>query len=80
LDVPQVGKTTLVSHSHKKPTVDAKGGQTAHVGVAKGAGAALAWNWPSSTTPRKSLIATVQYVESAGVQKERMRESLATLR
>ncbi len=59
--------------------MDAKGGQTAHVGVAKVPEPRLA-ELAKLYNPKKITYATVQYVDLPGVQKERMRESLATLR
>src|SRR6201998_1132818 len=78
IGLPQVGKTTLF-RILTKAQVDAKGGQSAHVGIAKVpeprlGGLAKLYN------PKKITYATVQYVDLAGVQKERMRESLASLR
>jgi len=59
--------------------VDAKGGQATHVGVAKVPEPRLA-ELAKLYSPKKITYATVQYVDLAGVQKERMRESLASLR
>jgi len=59
--------------------VEAKGGQTAHVGVAKVPEPRLV-ELAKLYNPKKITYATVQYVDLPGVQKERMRESLATLR
>ena len=78
IGLPQVGKTTLF-RILTKANVEAKGGQSTHVGVAKVpeprlVGLAKLYN------PKKITCATVQYVDLPGVQKERMRESLATLR
>ncbi len=78
IGLPQVGKTTLfriLTRVH----VDAKGGQAAHVGVAKVPEPRLG-ELAKLYTPKKITYATVQYVDLPGVQKERMRESLATLR
>jgi len=59
--------------------VDAKGGQATHVGVAKVPEPRLV-ELAKLYNPKKITYATVQYVDMAGVQKERMRESLASLR
>jgi len=78
IGLPQVGKTTLF-RILTKAQVDAKGGQTAHVGVAKVPEPRLL-ELAKLYNPKKITYATVQYVDLPGVQKERMRESLATLR
>src|ERR1700740_3747469 len=78
IGLPQVGKTTLfqiVTKAH----IEAKGGQGTHVGVAKVPEPRLV-ELAKLYNPRKITYATVQYVDLAGVQKERMRESLASLR
>lgn len=78
IGLPQVGKTTLfriLTKSH----VDAKSGQAAHVGIAKVPEPRLG-ELAKLYNPKKITYATVQYVDLAGVQKERMRESLASLR
>jgi GTP-binding protein YchF len=78
IGLPQVGKTTLfriLTRAH----VDAKGGQATHVGVAKVPEPRLV-ELAKLYNPKKITYATVQYVDMAGVQKERMRESLASLR
>ena len=56
-----------------------KGAQTAHVGVAKVPEPRLL-ELAKLYNPKKITYASVQYVDLPGVQKERMRESLATLR
>jgi GTP-binding protein YchF len=78
IGLPQVGKTTLF-RILTKAHVDAKGGQATHVGVAKVPEPRLA-ELAKLYNPKKITYATVQYVDLAGVQKERMRESLASLR
>jgi len=78
IGLPQVGKTTLF-RILTKAQIDAKGGQTAHVGVAKVPEPRLL-ELAKLYDPKKITYATVQYVDLPGVQKERMRESLATLR
>src|SRR5260370_8834858 len=78
IGLPQVGKTTLF-RILTKANIDAKGGQTAPVGVAKVPEPRLL-ELAKLYNPKKITYATVQYVDLPGVQKERMRESLATLR
>ena len=78
IGLPQVGKTTLF-RILTKAQIDAKGGQTTHVGVAKVPEPRLL-ELAKLYNPKKITYATVQYVDLPGVQKERMRESLATLR
>jgi hypothetical protein len=78
IGLPQVGKTTLF-RILTKANVEAKTGQSAHVGVAKVPEPRLA-ELAKLYNPKKITYATVQYVDLPGVQKERMRESLATLR
>ena len=78
IGLPQVGKTTLF-RILTKAQLDAKGGQATHVGVAKVPEPRLV-ELAKLYDPKKITYATVQYVDLAGVQKERMRESLASLR
>src|SRR6516165_3816093 len=78
IGLPQVGKTTLFQIL-TKAHVEAKGGQGTHVGVAKVPEPRLV-ELAKLYNPKKITYATVQYVDLGGVQKERMRESLATLR
>ena len=78
IGLPQVGKTTLF-RILTKANVEAKGGQATHVGVAKVPEPRLV-ELAKLYNPKKITYATVQYVDLPGVQKERMRESLATLR
>jgi len=78
IGLPQVGKTTLF-RILTKAQLDAKASQTTHVGVAKVPEPRLQ-ELAKLYDPKKITYATVQYVDLAGVQKERMRESLASLR
>jgi GTP-binding protein YchF len=78
IGLPQVGKTTLF-RILTKAQLDAKTAQTTHVGVAKVPEPRLV-ELAKLYDPKKITYATVQYVDLAGVQKERMRESLASLR
>jgi GTP-binding protein YchF len=78
IGLPQVGKTTLfriLTRAH----VDAKGGQATHIGVAKVPEPRLI-ELAKLYNPKKITYATVNYVDLGGMQKERMRESLASLR
>jgi len=79
IGLPQVGKTTLfriLTRAHVDP---AKGGQETRVGVAKVPEPRLV-ELAKLYNPKKITYATVQYVDLGGMQKERMRESLASLR
>ena len=78
IGLPQVGKTTLF-RILTKAQVDAKGGQQTHVGIAKVPEPRLL-DLAKLYDPKKITYATVQYVDLGGMQKERMRESLASLR
>jgi ribosome-binding ATPase len=78
IGLPQVGKTTLF-RILTKATVDAKSGQTTRVGVAKVPEPRLL-ELAKLYNPKKITYANVQYVDLGGMQKERMRESLASLR
>src|SRR6201987_530378 len=78
IGLPQVGKTTLFQIL-TKAHMEAKGGQGTHVGVAKVPEPRLV-ELAKLYNPKKITYATVQYVDLAGVQKERMRQSLASLR
>jgi ribosome-binding ATPase len=79
IGLPQVGKTTLF-RILTKANLDAKGGgQGTHVGVAKVPEPRLV-ELAKLYTPKKITYATVNYVDLGGMQKERMRDSLASLR
>src|SRR5215510_1874069 len=78
IGLPQVGKTTLF-RILTKASVDAKGGQQTHVGIAKVPEPRLL-DLAKLYNPKKVTYATVRYVDLGGMQKERMRESLASLR
>ena len=79
IGLPQVGKTTLF-RILTKASVEGKGGASAtHVGVAKVPEPRLA-ELAKLYNPKKITYATVQYVDLGGMQKERVRESLASLR
>src|SRR3989441_2734111 len=79
IGLPQVGKTTLF-RILTKAHVEGKGGASAtHVGVAKVPEARLV-ELAKLYNPKKITYATVNYVDLGGMQKERMRESLASLR
>src|SRR5262245_21839940 len=79
IGLPQVGKTTLFRILTKAHVDAAKGGQETRVGVAKVPEPRLA-QLATLYDPKKITYATVQYVDLGGMQKERMRESLASLR
>jgi GTP-binding protein YchF len=78
IGLPQVGKTTLF-RILTKAHLDGKGGQGTHVGVAKVPEPRLL-ELAKLYTPKKITYATVNYVDLGGMQKERMRDSLASLR
>src|SRR6516165_8100629 len=76
IGLPQVGKTTLFriltkGHLGVKPGT--------HVGVAKVPEPRLE-QLAKLYSPKKIISAAVQYVDLGGMQKERMRDSLASLR
>src|SRR5215470_7948866 len=79
IGLPSVGKTTLFRILTKAHIDPAKGGQETRVGVAKVPEPRLA-QLATLYNPKKITYATVQYVDLGGMQKERMRESLASLR
>jgi GTP-binding protein YchF len=78
IGLPQVGKTTLF-RILTKAHLDSKSGQGTHVGVAKVPEPRLA-ELAKLYKPKKITFATVNYVDLGGMQKERMCESLASLR
>src|SRR5579872_1398627 len=79
IGLPQVGKTTLF-RILTKASVDAKGGsQETRVGVAKVPEPRLI-ELAKLYNPKKITYATVQYVDLGGIQGERTREALASLR
>jgi ribosome-binding ATPase len=79
IGLPQVGKTTLFRILTKAQVEGKAGASATHVGVAKVPEPRLV-ELAKLYNPKKITYATVQYVDLPGVQKERMRESLATLR
>jgi GTP-binding protein YchF len=78
IGLPQVGKTTLF-RILTKANIEGKGGQTTHVGVAKVPEPRLK-QLATLYNPKKITYATVQYVDLGGMQKERNRDALASLR
>src|ERR1700720_4040453 len=79
IGLPQVGKTTLF-RILTKANVEGKGGGSAtHVGVAKVPEPRLL-ELAKLYNPKKITYATVQYVDLGGMQKERTRDALASLR
>src|SRR5579871_2931029 len=79
IGLPQVGKTTLF-RILTKANVDGKGGGSAtHVGVAKVPEPRLL-ELAKLYNPKKITYATVQYVDLGGIQGDRTREALASLR
>src|SRR6202041_2963539 len=79
IGLPQVGKTTLF-RILTKANVEGKGGGSAtHVGVAKVPEPRLL-ELAKLYNPKKITYATVQYVDLGGIQGERTREALASLR
>ena len=79
IGLPQVGKTTLF-RILTKAAVDAKAGAAAtRVGIAKVPEPRLL-ELAKLYDPKKITYATVQYVDLGGMQKERMRDALASLR
>jgi ribosome-binding ATPase len=78
IGLPQVGKTTLF-RILTKAHLSGKPGQGTHVGVAKVPEPRLE-QLAKLYNPKKITNATVQYVDLGGMQKERMRDALASLR
>src|SRR6202021_3778436 len=79
IGLPQVGKTTLF-RILTKASVEAKGGsQETRVGVAKVPEPRLI-ELAKLYSPKKITYATVQYVDLGGMQGERNRDALASLR
>jgi GTP-binding protein YchF len=78
IGLPQVGKTTLF-RILTKATIEGKGGQATHVGVAKVPEPRLQ-QLATLYNPKKITYATVQYVDLGGMQKEKNRDALAPLR
>src|SRR5258708_15864684 len=79
IGLPQVGKRKVCQILTKAHVDPAKGGQETRVGVAKVPEPRLV-ELAKLYNPKKITYATVQYVDLGGMQKERMRESLASLR
>jgi GTP-binding protein YchF len=78
IGLPQVGKTTLF-RILTKANIEGKGGQATHVGVARVPEPRLK-QLATLYNPKKITYATVQYVDLGGMQKERNRDALASLR
>ena len=79
IGLPQVGKTTLFRILTKAHLDAPKGGLETRVGVAKVPEPRLA-RLATLYHPKKVTYANVRYVDLGGMQTERMRESLASLR
>src|SRR5438874_13281864 len=79
IGLPHVGKTTLFRTLTKAHVDASKGGQETRVSMAKVPEPRLL-DLAKLYNPKKITYATVQYVDLGGMQKERMRESLASLR
>lgn len=75
----QVGKTTLFRILTKAAVEGRASSQATHVGVAKVPEPRLL-ELAKLYNPKKITYATVQYVDLGGMQKERTREALASLR
>jgi GTP-binding protein YchF len=78
IGLPQTGKTTLF-RILTKANIEGKSGQATHVGVAKVPEPRLK-QLATLYNPKKITYATVQYVDLGGMQKERNRDALASLR
>ena len=79
IGLPQVGKTTLFRILTKANVEGKSGASATHVGVAKVPEPRLL-ELAKLYNPKKITYATVQYVDLGGMQKERVRDSLASLR
>src|SRR6201984_1106860 len=79
IGLPQVGKTTLFRILTKAHVDASKGGQETRVGVAKVPEPRLL-ELAKLYSPKKITYATVQYVDLGGMQGERNRDALASLR
>ena len=79
IGLPQVGKTTLFRILTKANVEGKSGSQGTHVGVAKVPEPRLL-ELAKLYNPKKITYATVQYVDLGGIQGERTREALASLR
>src|SRR5246127_3758116 len=75
----QVGKTTLFRILTRAAVEGKASSQATHVGVAKVPEPRLL-ELAQLYNPKKITNATVQYVDLGGMQKERMRDALASLR
>jgi ribosome-binding ATPase len=79
IGLPQVGKTTLFRILTKAHVNGKSGASGTHVGVAKVPEPRLL-ELAKLYEPKKITYATVNYVDLGGMQKERVRDSLASLR
>jgi GTP-binding protein YchF len=79
IGLPQVGKTTLFRILTKASLEGKSGASGTHVGVAKVPEPRLA-ELAKLYNPKKITYATVQYVDLGGMQGERNRDALASLR
>ena len=79
IGLPQVGKTTLFRILTKAHLEGRSGASETHVGIAKVPEPRLL-ELAKLYNPKKVTYATVQYVDLGGMQKERMRDALASLR
>ena len=79
IGLPQVGKTTLFRILTRANVEGKSGASATHVGVAKVPEPRLL-ELAKLYNPKKITYATVQYVDLGGMQKERVRDSLASLR
>jgi ribosome-binding ATPase len=79
IGLPQVGKTTLFRILTRAHLEGKSGAQATHVGVAKVPEPRLV-ELAKLYNPKKISYTTVQYVDLGGMQKERNRDALASLR